>query len=1384
MNDDDAVERKWRNLCYYAAALPAWGAMGRPVLTSLLESPSTWARASQFASVVLCFTCAVTLLVMACVNTRLYRRWCFVMEAVYVYVAITLFVVHVHLLPLGGAIELFFQCLFHFLLPIFLGAPLVYTLVGSVVLVPTYALLEASMHWAAPGVSPAFVAARAAIVGLGPMAVAVVTHLAFVKDAHEGERLCELLQSCLGREQGPQGQEQQGPQGQRQAEFGAEMPAPSGDPGPDPGTEPAARASVSGRFGDWGSGDGTPSGCGGGRGVVGARTRAPRPLLRPLCCALQKAAQLERRLYAVSGVVDPQALLLAVLVPASAVAFVRQTAAFVAGGQDCSQRSKPMETLIAMTACFMLGTLEPHAVLHRQLGTAQALLYDLMPEHVARALLRTEMDRRRGVSTPYSAGGGGTGGTAGSGGCSRRISYHASHEGETHTLVRCSLDGDSTPATTSLASGSGALLRLEEGFDEEGLLDAPVPGVVAGTMQGVLAAKGQGTLGGARRSRSLDVSSGGRQAARAAEAGVFAGERGGVEGSAQLGGGGDRPAGGQAKGPREGDLGWRLDEQLRLLRSRPLAGTAPDAADVAAGSPGVANGKAVNGAGTSSDGAAPGASSVEAGVGLERRPGGPERLLRVLSDSQELAALSRADGGAGTSADGAAEAERGGEGELDLPVSRVLRSMCLGRVRASQSCTSLATVAEASSSAETLQPCRLGRTAGGSPGRRSAAHSPRSGRLGVPRSQDGRAGSGDSGGRLLDTVMRVSTMAAAQRAADRDRAAAAAAAAAGAAGGGGGLDGTAAEAERAASDAEQQGGMGVTGLIQSASEASLDSLGDDFLLTVSATATAAGEVGTASPGLVTPAVGSPGPGTGLAVSSPAGRMSSLLRRASLSAQRGMGLGLGLGAGVSNQLLTLLSGLGHAARVLAAAGLPDAAATVRSAAAAVEAAVGAQEGPGAGSVGLGGGVGAPPGAYRGASGTDLSQRMMGTQQDRNPRRAAPDSTPLFASPPTAPRADAGSAAGRVARSTSFTATATPDFARGSCPPLAPAPVRAATQGRSMAGRLGLRVSEAGTSSAALRMPGLSPPPHTRTVSGGLSLWTGGGGWAGLSGVNSPVPAGTSVGGGPTSAPPPLLPGTSGIAYAEWHDDTSLLFCDIQGFTSMSHRLPPSAVLDMLNTLYTRFDALAQRMQVYKVDTVGDCYIVATGLMRPDPQHADTMLRFARAMRSEARKVTVPGSTQAVKVRIGISSGRVMSGVVGSIRRKYSIFGDTANTASRMESLGEPGQIHVSCETYKAVQNVVPSDWICRGEIEVKGRGPMVTYFYRWSGRNPPPLSATAPALALAPTSQALSSTSTVMSVDEAALAQAMAQGPRLLDSPFTSPRVASVVLSAAPAAGST
>lgn len=157
-----------------------------------------------------------------------------------------------------------------------------------------------------------------------------------------------------------------------------------------------------------------------------------------------------------------------------------------------------------------------------------------------------------------------------------------------------------------------------------------------------------------------------------------------------------------------------------------------------------------------------------------------------------------------------------------------------------------------------------------------------------------------------------------------------------------------------------------------------------------------------------------------------------------------------------------------------------------------------------------------------------------------------------------------------------------------------------------------------------------------------------------------------------------------------------------------QVEPQAVMQMLNELYCRFDALTDKLDVYKVETIGDCYMAATGLLHNDPEHADKMVRFALGMMEEASRVQMPTGEGHVRIRVGIHSGRVMSGVVGSIRKRYCLFGDTVNTASRMESTGLPGAIQVSEATHSRLNATASLPFLCRGPVYCKGKGELLTY----------------------------------------------------------------------------
>jgi class 3 adenylate cyclase len=121
-----------------------------------------------------------------------------------------------------------------------------------------------------------------------------------------------------------------------------------------------------------------------------------------------------------------------------------------------------------------------------------------------------------------------------------------------------------------------------------------------------------------------------------------------------------------------------------------------------------------------------------------------------------------------------------------------------------------------------------------------------------------------------------------------------------------------------------------------------------------------------------------------------------------------------------------------------------------------------------------------------------------------------------------------------------------------------------------------------------------------------------------------------------------------------------------------------VMMLLHELFSKYDNLCSHYGVYKVETIGDCYMACCGLLTEDPDHAVNMVQFGQAMLRAAATVRSPlGGT--VHIRVGVHSGRVMSGIVGSIRARYCLFGDTVNTASRMESTGVVDRIQVRLPT---------------------------------------------------------------------------------------------------------
>ena len=176
-------------------------------------------------------------------------------------------------------------------------------------------------------------------------------------------------------------------------------------------------------------------------------------------------------------------------------------------------------------------------------------------------------------------------------------------------------------------------------------------------------------------------------------------------------------------------------------------------------------------------------------------------------------------------------------------------------------------------------------------------------------------------------------------------------------------------------------------------------------------------------------------------------------------------------------------------------------------------------------------------------------------------------------------------------------------------------------------------------------------------------------------------------------------------ADGFKGVTVLFADIVEFTPIADRLPPDEVVALLNRVFSAFDLLADHHNLEKIKTIGDAYMVAGGLPIPRPDHAEAVAEMALDMTEEVdrcgREVGLP-----LAIRVGIDTGPVVAGVIGRRKFIYDLWGDTVNTASRMESHGLAGQIQVTSRAYDRLRGRY--ELRERGEIDVKGKGPMRTY----------------------------------------------------------------------------
>lgn len=184
-------------------------------------------------------------------------------------------------------------------------------------------------------------------------------------------------------------------------------------------------------------------------------------------------------------------------------------------------------------------------------------------------------------------------------------------------------------------------------------------------------------------------------------------------------------------------------------------------------------------------------------------------------------------------------------------------------------------------------------------------------------------------------------------------------------------------------------------------------------------------------------------------------------------------------------------------------------------------------------------------------------------------------------------------------------------------------------------------------------------------------------------------------------------------AEHFRSVTIFFSDIVNFTEMCSVMTPLQVTAMLDAVYGEFDERVNRYDVYKVETIGDAYMVASGLpVRNGIRHADQIARMALDLLTAVDGMKLPQfHTGRLSVRIGINTGPCVAGVVGNKMPRYCLFGDTVNTASRMQTSGEPQKIHISGDTKVVLDDIGGYETEFRGYVEVKGKGKMSTYWLK-------------------------------------------------------------------------
>ncbi len=184
-------------------------------------------------------------------------------------------------------------------------------------------------------------------------------------------------------------------------------------------------------------------------------------------------------------------------------------------------------------------------------------------------------------------------------------------------------------------------------------------------------------------------------------------------------------------------------------------------------------------------------------------------------------------------------------------------------------------------------------------------------------------------------------------------------------------------------------------------------------------------------------------------------------------------------------------------------------------------------------------------------------------------------------------------------------------------------------------------------------------------------------------------------------------------ADDYTEVTVLFADIVNFTTISAQLAPARLVALLNEIFSVCDRLAAKHGLEKIKTIGDAYMAVGGLPQPRPDHAEAVAEMALDLQRAIAALT-DDSGRPLSIRIGIATGPVVAGVIGSAKFSYDVWGDTVNIANRMESHGCAGRIHVTAAVYECLRDKYQFE--ARGAIQVKHKGSMTTYFL--TDRKPP------------------------------------------------------------------